>query len=316
MIHSPKKHLFRHPWFLSMSFNGLCFCWGGSPCWFSKSGQDDPVALWRPMIFCVFLKLMEVLKIPSWERPLKGWPSCVSVKFVVHVWVGWWLMVPKGIVQFIGWSLFQDSVFLTSSLKVVIILVTVVRGRITLMPEFIWYMHLVWKDSPTQEYLVPVHSWIATCLHAQHNFLHWFQGGYNPWIFKPSWQLDQHLPYHSAFSGKIPRKLGGIYLSVPWVVPSGGHSIHLETKEALEHLLWELDVKQGPAGLIWQPFHVWQKGKTMFWGRLNFGGIFWGLSWSRFLFLDLKCDFQAFVVRKLWLSPFCLGVGTAETIYQ
>ena len=138
------------------------FVGGVSPWWFLKSGQDDPSALWRPMIFCVFLKLMEVLKIPSWERRVKGC-SCVSVKFVVHVWVGWWLMVPKGIVQFIGWSLFQDSVFLTISLKVVIILVTVVRGRITLIPEFIWYMHLVWKDSPTQEYLVPVqsHSCIA-----------------------------------------------------------------------------------------------------------------------------------------------------------
>lgn len=114
----------------------------------------------------------------------QGFVVHVWVKFVVHVWVGWWLMVPKGIVRFIGWSLFQDSVFLTSSLKVVIILVTVVEGRITLMPEFIWYMHLVWKDSPTHQYVVPVqsHSCIAT---SSISFCIDFREGFftNPWIF-------------------------------------------------------------------------------------------------------------------------------------
>ena len=83
---------------------------------------------------------------------------CVSVKFVVHVWVGWWLMVPQRKSSVYRMITLPGFSFLTSSLKVVIILVTVVRGRITLMHKFLWYMHLVWEDSPTQEYLVPVQS--------------------------------------------------------------------------------------------------------------------------------------------------------------
>ena len=135
----------------------------------------------------------------------------------------------------------------------------------------------------------------------------------NPWIFvKTAWQLNEHrpLPFSRHFPGKFT----------------------FQPKEALEHLLWELDVKQGPAGrtvLMGGPhFFVSQKGKvTMFWGRLNFAGFFlffgWVEEWSfllllllLLLLLDLKCDFQAVVLRKPWMSPFCLGVGLAKTIYS